>query len=268
MTKATGSRLAITITIAIASVRCGKSHSSDDTNASAAAGGGGGGALGGDGGAAPTAGGASDGGAGRAHAGAAGAEGEAGAGAAGSTGGTAGAGGHAAVDGGGSAGEALLAGAAGENTQGGAGGAYDGPLPLCPRNGMVGPPGVCDDDSAARLAAVSLRLVAIENSSGAPTLTPGDDARIEIEVSTNDSAPADRIGLLAPDDGSRVTIQDGPCFAISDFGISSGMPQMAVFEVHLEPTLESGERVRFLSWATPYHNGCSSPLLEFDLVLD
>jgi hypothetical protein len=120
----------------------------------------------------------------------------------------------------------------------------------------------------AALATVRLELGEIENASAGDPIRPGDDATLYIQVSTSgDSAPADRVGLLVPDHDALVTIEDGPCYMVSDFGIVGEMPQLARFDVHFSADLEPGTRVRFVSWASPYHSGCASQLLEFAVSL-
>jgi hypothetical protein len=151
----------------------------------------------------------------------------------------------------------------------GAGGSFSGVLPICPYPWLGGSRGVCDSDTEAALATVRLELGEIENASTGEPIRPGDDATLHIQVSTSgDSAPADRVGLLVPDHGALVTIEDGPCYLVSDFGIFSDMPRIASFDVHFSADLEPGTRVRFVSWASPYHSGCASQLLEFDVSLE
>jgi hypothetical protein len=159
-------------------------------------------------------------------------------------------------------------------TAGGAGGesgapaAYAGPLPVCPWMGTVGSPGQCDAESELRLATVTLELAEISGSGAGAAIVPGDDVSIVIDVSTSsDAAPADRVGLLALDEASFVSIEDGPCFALSDFGIAADISSSATFQVHFDPSIARGTRIRFVTWATPYHSGCASPLLQFEVTL-
>jgi hypothetical protein len=159
----------------------------------------------------------------------------------------------------------LGAGAAGSA---GAGGGFSGALPICPYPGLGGARGECDADTEAALATVRLELGEIDNVSTDEPIRPGDTATLYIQVSTSgDSAPADRVGLLAPDHDGLVTIEDGPCYLVSDFGIVGEMPQLARFDVRFSSDLPPATRVHFVSWASPYHSGCASPLLEFDVSL-
>jgi hypothetical protein len=164
--------------------------------------------------------------------------------------------------------------AGGGATAGGAGGesgapaVYAGPLPVCPWMGTVGSPGQCDAESELRLTTVTLELAEISGSGAGGAIVPGDDVSIVIDVSTSsDAAPADRVGLLALDEASLVSIEDGPCFALSDFGIVADIPSSASFQVHFDPSIAHGTRIRFVTWATPYHSGCTSPLLQFEVTL-